>query len=376
MRTNLFIAIVIAAIFAACQPKETKTLSGLDPNNYVSEVDGKQTQLIVLKNKQGMEVCITNYGARVVSLMAPDRNGKMEDVVTGFASVDEYVSQNQNFGSTVGRYIGRIAGPSFVIDSIEYKLQGYGKSKQISHGGKPGFANRVWNIEKIAEDSVLLSYLSPDGENGFPGNLQVYLTYFLRDDNALDIHYEATTDAPTVLNLSHHSFFNISANFHQTVENQMMWIDGDFITPYDENKKVAGGYAAVEGTPFDFRTPQIISERIDEENAQIKITGGYDHTWAVNTKGDDSRPAAWIYDKESGRKMEIYTTEPGVHVYAANGLKGNLMGKDSTFYAKRTSICFETMHFQNSPNVPEYPTTVLRPGECFNSRTVYKFVIE
>ena len=213
MRTNLFIAIVIAAIFAACQPKETKTLSGLDPKNYVSDVDGKQTQLIVLKNKQGMEVCITNYGARVVSLMAPDRNGKMEDVVTGFASVDEYVSQNQNFGSTVGRYIGRIAGPSFVIDSIEYKLQGYGKSKQISHGGKPGFANRVWNIEKIAEDSVLLSYLSPDGENGFPGNLQVYLTYYLRDDNALDIHYEATTDAPTVLNLSHHSFFNISADF-------------------------------------------------------------------------------------------------------------------------------------------------------------------
>lgn len=366
----------MAALLAACQPKETLTLSGLDKKNFVSEVDGQSTELVVLKNKQGMEACITNYGARLVSLMVPDRSGKMEDVVTGFPTIGEYVSQNQNFGSTVGRYIGRISGPSFVIDSVEYQLQGYGKAKHISHGGKPGFANRVWTVEKVAGDRVLLSYLSPDGESGFPGNLQVYLTYKLTDDNALDLHYEATTDAPTVLNLSHHSFFNVSGNFHQTVDDQLMWIDGDSITPYNEKKNVVGGYAKVEGTPFDFRTPHMVGERMDEENDQLKVTRGYDHAWVLNTYGDDTRPAAWIYDKESGRKMEVYTTEPGVQIYAGNGLKGNLVGKDSIAYEKRSAICFETMHFANSPNVPEYPSTVLRPGECFNSHTVYKFIVE
>ena len=376
MKTKSIIVIALAAILAACQPKDTWTLSGLDQTNSISEVEGQPTELVVLKNKQGMEACITNYGGRLVSLMVPDRQGKLADVVTGFPTIGEYVSQNQNFGSTVGRYIGRISGPSFVIDSVEYQLQGYGKAAHISHGGKPGFANRVWNIEKVTDNMVLLSYLSPDGESGFPGNLQVYLTYSLTDDNALDLRYEATTDAPTVLNLSHHSFFNVSGNFHQTVDNQTMWIDGDCITPYNEKKNVVGGYMPVEGTPFDFRTPHAVGERLQEENDQLKVTRGYDHTWVLNTHGDDTRPAVWIYDQESGRKMEVYTTEPGVQVYAGNGLRGNLIGKDSIAYEKRTAICFETMHFQNSPNIPEYPSTVLRPGECFVSHTAYKFTVE
>ena len=366
----------LVAILCSCQPKDTQIVSGINKADFVTELDGLTTELVVLKNKQGMEACITNYGARLVSLMVPDRNGKLEDVVTGFPTINEYISQNQNFGSTVGRYIGRISGPSFVIDSVEYKLQGYGKSAHISHGGKPGFANRVWTIEKVTDDAVLLSYLSPDGESGFPGNLQVYLTYRLTEDNALDLQFEATTDAPTVLNLSHHSFFNVSGNFNQTVDNQTMWIDADHIIPFDAKKNVVGGYADVEGTPFDFRNPYLVGERLDEDNDQLKVTGGYDHTWVLNTNGDDSRPAAWIYDGESGRKMEVYTTEPGVQVYAGNGLKGNLVGKDSIAYQKRSAICFETMHFANSPNVPEYPTTVLRPDQCYVSHTVYKFSVE
>ena len=366
----------IVAVLCSCQPQNTSIVSGLNKADFVTELDGLSTELIVLKNKQGMEACITNYGARLVSLMVPDRNGKLEDVVTGFPTINEYVSQNQNFGSTVGRYIGRISGPSFVIDSVEYKLQGYGKATHISHGGKPGFANRVWTVEKVMDDAVLLSYLSPDGESGFPGNLQVYLTYRLTEDNSLDLQFEASTDAPTVLNLSHHSFFNVSGNFHQTIDNQTMWIDADRIIPYDAKKNVVGGYADVEGTPFDFRKPYHVGERLDEENDQLKVTGGYDHTWVLNANGNDSRLAAWIYDAESGRKMEVYTTEPGVQVYAGNGLKGNLVGKDSIAYQKRTAICFETMHFANSPNNPEYPTTVLRPGQCFVSHTVYKFSVE
>lgn len=376
MRIKASILLAIVLLFSACQPKDGLTLSGLNKKNFQTEVDGKSTVLVVITNKQGLEACITNYGARLVSLMVPDKRGNWEDVVTGFPTIDEYLSQNQNFGSTVGRYIGRILGPSFTIDSVEYQLQGYGKSTHISHGGKPGFAGRMWNIEKVEKDAVTLSYLSPDGENGFPGNLQVYLTYRLTDDNALDLTYTATTDKPTVLNLSHHSFFNISGNFNQTVENQMMWIDAERMTPYDEKKCVTGEYMDIEGTPFDFRLPQAVGARIDEENDQLKVTRGYDHAWVLNTQGDDQCVAAWIYDAESGRKMEIYTSEPGVHVYSGNGLKGNMVGKDSIAYASRTAICFETMHYQNSPNIPHFPSTLLRPGETYHSHTAYRFVIE
>lgn len=368
--------IVMSLMLVTCRPKEELTLSGLNKNNFQMEVEGKTTDLVVITNVHGLEACITNYGARLVSLMVPDKKGKVEDVVTGFPTIRDYVKQNQNFGATVGRYIGRILGPSFTLDSVEYKLQGYGKDTHISHGGKPGFAGRVWNIEKVEKDAVTLSYLSPDGENGFPGNLQMYLTYRLTEDNALDLTYTATTDQPTVLNPSHHSFFNISGDFTQTVEGQTMWIDAETITAYDMKKCVTGEYMEVEGTPFDFRMPKLVGANIDEDNDQLKVTRGYDHGWALNTQGDDTCIAAWIYDAESGRKMEIYTTEPGIHVYAGNGLKGNLVGKDSIAYASRTAICFETMHFQNSPNIPHFPTTLLRPGETFRSHTAYRFIID
>lgn len=376
MKAKFFLMIGWVMMLCACQPQKELTLSGLDKKNFQMEVDGKPTDLVVITNANGLEACVTNYGARLVSLMVPDKNGVMEDVVTGFPTIAEYVNQNQNFGATVGRYIGRILGPSFTIDSVEYKLQGYGKATHISHGGKPGFAGRVWTIEQVEKDAVTLSYLSPDGENGFPGNLQVYLTYRLTADNALDLTYTATTDRPTVLNPSHHSFFNISGDFNKTVEDQLMWIDAEMITAYDAKKCVTGEYMEVSSTPFDFRAPTPVGAHIDDENDQLKVTRGYDHGWVLNTQGDDSCVAAWIYDEESGRKMEIYTTEPSVHVYSGNGLKGNLVGKDSVAYASRTSICFETMHYQNSPNIAHFPSTVLRPGETFKSRTAYRFVIE
>lgn len=352
------------------------TASGLHRKDFQAEVNGQRTDLYTLANIHGMEVCITNYGARVVSILAPDRNGKMEDVVCGFPTIDDYTRQRQNFGATVGRYIGRILNARFTLDGVEHRLiPNNGKSGHISHGGNPGFADRVWKVEQAGPSAVTLSYLSPDGENGFPGNLKVTLTYQLTDDNALDLTYEAVTDAPTVLNLSHHSFFNISGNFMQRVENQQLWMNADRFTPYDDKKCVTGEYLSVADTPMDFRVPYAIGERIEEDYAQLKVVNGYDHTWELNTKGDDSRPAAWVYDKASGRKMEIFTTEPGMQIYTGNGLRGNMTGKEGMAYPFRSAVCFETMHFQDSPNRPQFPTTVLRPGEVFRSHTAYRFSV-
>lgn len=364
-------------MFVACSSGlygQDITASGLNRKDFQAEVNGQRTDLYTLANIHGMEVCITNYGARVVSLLAPDRNGRMEDVVCGFPAIDDYTRQRQNFGATVGRYIGRILNARFTLDEVEYRLiPNNGKSGHISHGGNPGFADRVWKVEHADASAVALSYLSPDGENGFPGNLKVTLTYRLTDDNALDLTYEAVTDAPTVLNLSHHSFFNISGNFLQRVESQQLWVDADRFTPYDDKKCVTGEYLSVADTPMDFRVPYAIGERIGEDDAQLKVVNGYDHTWELNTKGDDSRPAAWVYDEASGRKMEIFTTEPGMQIYTGNGLRGNMTGKEGVAYPFRSAVCFETMHFQDSPNRPQFPSTALRPGEVFRSHTVYRF---
>lgn len=364
-------------MFVACSSGlygQDITASGLNRKDFQAEVNGQRTDLYTLANTHGMEVCITSYGARVVSLLAPDRNGKMEDVVCGFPTIDGYTGQRQNFGATVGRYIGRILNARFTLDGVEYRLiPNNGKSGHISHGGNPGFADRVWKVEHADASAVALSYLSPDGENGFPGNLKVTLTYRLTDDNALDLTYEAVTDAPTVLNLSHHSFFNISGNFLQRVESQQLWVDADRFTPYDDKKCVTGEYLSVADTPMDFRVPYAIGERIGEDDAQLKVVNGYDHTWELNTKGDDSRPAAWVYDEASGRKMEIFTTEPGMQIYTGNGLRGNMTGKEGVAYPFRSAVCFETMHFQDSPNRPQFPSTALRPGEVFRSHTVYRF---
>ena len=326
-------------VLSSCHTGKQITASGLQRKDFQTEVNGQHTDLFTLSNKQGMEVCITNYGARVVSILVPDRNGKREDVVCGFSTITEYMEQRQNFGSTVGRYIGRILNARFTLDGVEYKLvPNNGKSGHISHGGNPGFADRIWKVEQADTHRVCLSYLSPDGENGFPGNLKVTLVYSLgEDDNALDLTYEATTDAPTVLNLSHHSFFNISGNFTKSVEDQQLWVDADRFTPYDDKKCVTGEYLPVAGTPLDFRMPHAIGECIDADHPQLKVVNGYDHTWELNTKGDDTRPAAWVYDPASGRKMEIFTTEPGMQIYTGNGLKGKMTGKGAPHGATRTS---------------------------------------
>lgn len=370
------IGIGLAALMISCSSNRFTTSSGLDRKDFRQKVEGKKTNLYRIANKNGMEACITNYGARIVSLMVPDKNGRLQDVVCGFPTIGEYTSQSQNYGAIVGRYIGRILGARYTLDGTEYQLQANHSLGHTAHGGNPNFGARMWKVKHTTPSSITLNYVSPDGENGFPGNLDITLTYTITDDNALDLQFEAVTDKPTVLNLCNHSFFNISGNLNKSVEDQIMWVDGDYFTPYDKNKCVTGEMWPVESTPLNFKTPHSIGEHINDNYGQLKVTNGYDHAWVLNHPGDDSKPAMWVYDKESGRKMEVYTTEPGIHIYTGNGLKGKVKGKDGIYYPFRAAVCFETCHFQDSPNNPQFPSTALHPGETFKSHTMFKFIIE
>lgn len=371
-RKSSLLIVLFLICCMACRQEGSPTMSGLKVIDFETETDGMLTTLYTLKNNRGMEVCVTNYGARVVSVMVSDRNGKMDDVVNGFATIKEYMEVKQNFGATIGRYIGRILNATFTLDSVAYHLTP-NTGVHAAHGGDPGFAAKIWQGEQLDESAVRLSYLSVDGENGFPGNLYVHVTYRLTEKNELDITYEAQTDKPTVVNLSHHSFFNISGDLGATIEDEVLYVNADYYTPYDSTKCVTGALDAVQGTPFDFTIPQRIGNRIDEDVLQLNVTGGYDHCWVLNTGGNIEELAASVYDEASGRVLEVYTTEPGLHIYTANGLKGAIVGKQGIAYPKRNSVCLETMHFQDSPNKPDFPSTVLRPDEKYHSRTIYRF---
>lgn len=369
---NILWGALVLLLCISCKKEKEMTLSGLNIRDFQTEVDGQLTNLFVLKNENGMEVCITNYGARVVSLMVPDRNGKLEDVVCGFPTIADYLAGKQNFGATVGRYIGRILNATFTLDSTTYHLAP-NTGVHCAHGGDPGFASKIWQAEQLDEQALKLSLLSPDGENGFPGQLDVHVIFMLTNDNALDIRYEAVTDQPTVINLSHHSFFNISGDFDTTVEDQLLYVNADAYTPIDSLKCVTGEILSVAGTPFDFTTPRLIGECMDENRMQLTTTKGYDHNWVLNTGGDATQLAARLTDLKSGRTLEVYTNEPGLQIYTANGLRGAVIGKGGVAYQKHTSICLETQHYADSPNKPQFPSTVLRPGEKYESHCVYRF---
>lgn len=375
MNCKSLVWVILALLLCtSCKKEKEMTLSGLNIRDFQTEIDGQLTNLFVLTNKNGMEVCITNYGGRVVSLMVPDRDGKLEDIVCGYPTIADYLAKKQNFGATVGRYIGRILNATFTLDSITYQLTP-NSGIHCAHGGDPGFASRIWQAEQLDKQALKLSLLSPDGDNGFPGQLDVHVIYQLTDDNELDIRYEAETDKPTVINLSHHSFFNISGDFNTTVEDQLLYVNADSYTPYDSLKCITGEILPVAGTPFDFTTPHLIGERIDDDLMQLTAMKGYDHNWVLNTRGDDTQLAARLTDSKSGRTMEVYTNEPGLQVYTGNGLRGAMTGKKGIAYQKRSSICLETQHFADSPNKPQFPSTVLRPGEKYESHCVYRFGI-
>ncbi len=374
-----FIIILSLLMFVACansnQQEELATLSGLKKSDFETEIDGKQTHLFVLENAAGMEVCVSNYGGRIVSVMVPDKNGTMQDVVLGFSSIDDYVNIPNNFGATIGRYGNRIAHGKIDVDGVEYNLPQNNFGHTL-HGGDNGFDTKVFDAVQTNNQTVELSYLSEDGEAGFPGNLTTKVTIALTDDNAIDIQYEATTDKKTVVNLTNHSYFNLSGNPENTILAHELMIDADAFTPIDTTFMTTGEILEVADTDMDFRTPTLVGQRIDNyEYEQLKNADGYDHNWVLNNPGDISKPAATVYYEGTGIVLDVYTTEPGMQVYTGNFLDGSATGRKGIDYERRTAICLETQKYPDSPHKPDWPSTYLSPGETYTSRCIYKLSV-
>lgn len=375
-------ALVVMAAASCTGKKDAQavTASGLDPQNFVAVVDGDTTGLFTLKNANGMEVNITNYGGRIVSLMVPNRSGELTDVVLGFDSVQAYFPENNktDFGASIGRYANRINQGKFVIDADTFQLP-QNNFGHCLHGGTDmgtlGWQYRVYQAEQPNDSTLILTLEDADGNNGFPGTVNAKVTFTLSSDNALTLDYEATTDKPTIINLTNHSYFNLSGDATKPITGETLWIDSDCFTPVDSTFMTTGSIDTVAGTPFDFREAKTIGTDITADNEQIKNGNGYDHNWVLNTAGDASRPAIRLSDADSGIVMEVLTNEPGVQVYTGNFLDGTVTGKKGIVYDQRAAICLETQHYPDSPNKPQWPSVVLRPGETYNSHCVYKFSV-
>jgi aldose 1-epimerase len=340
------------------------------------QVDGKEIDIYTLTNEKGAQAKIINFGARVVSLTMPDRNGNFADIVTGFDSLKNYVNDNSFFGAIVGRYGNRIAKGKFSIDDKEYQVT-VNDGPNSLHGGKIGFFKAVWDAKQInsnAGPAVKLSLVSPDGDEGYPGTVNVSVTYTLTNDNELKLDYEGTTDKPTVLNPTHHSYFNLSGDFNKTILDEELVIDADSFTPVDNTLIPTGEIATVENTPMDFRKPVAIGARINDDYQQLKYGRGYDHNWVLNNyKPGVVRKVASVYDSTSGRFMEVLTDQPGLQFYSGNFLNGMVKGKGGVAYIHRSALCLEAQHYPDSPNEPDFPSTTLRPGELYKQTTIYKF---
>lgn len=356
--------------------ENNNTLSGLNEGDFVGRVGGRDTSLCVLANSLGAEMAITNYGAKIVSLMVPDRQGKLTDVVTGHPSLAEYEhSEEPYFGSICGRYANRIANGQFTLDGVTYHLP-INNGPNCLHGGIQGFNARVWDLEKVNSHKARLRYTAADGEEGFPGEFSVEVTYELSDHNEVIISYKAKTTKPTVFNLTNHSYFNLSGVGDPSILDHVVTINADYYLPTDDTAIPFGAPEKVEGTPMDFRTPHTIGERIEEPNTQLKYGRGYDHTFILNKTDGELSFCARCTSPKSGITMECHTTQPGVQLYTGNWMTGNFAGKNGKHYPMRAALCFETQHFPDSPNKPDYPSTVLRPGEEFKSKTIYRFTAE
>lgn len=346
----------------------------LNPSDFEKTVGGMITQLFFLENKNGLETAITNYGGRVVTLVVPDRNGNMADIVSGFSSIDDYLkAKDLYFGATIGRYGNRIAEGKFSINNETFQLA-TNNGKNHLHGGIKGFNAVVWDAKQLDDKTLELSYFSKEGEEGYPGNLNAKVIYTLTDENELRIEYEAITDKTTVINLTHHSFFNLNGEGNGTINDHLLMINAGHYTPVDEGLIPTGEIAPVEGTPFDFRTAKPIKCDLNVASMQLEYGKGYDHNFVLNKSEAGSLSlAATVSEPLSGRVMEVWTTEPGLQFYGGNFLKGLDPGKSGKPYGYRSAFCLETQHFPDSPNKPQFPNTVLNPNERYRSVGVYKF---
>ncbi len=373
---KLTLVLLVVLALVSCNQKKSKP-TAIKPEAFHKLVDGKQVSLYTLKNKNGLEMTVTNYGGRVVSLMVPDKSGKMEDIVLGYESIDGYLNADeQYFGASIGRYGNRIAKGAFTLDSVKYKLA-INNTPNSLHGGVKGFSAKVWDAVQKSENEVELKLISPDMEEGYPGELKVTVNYRLTDANEFTINYRAETNKPTVLNLTNHSYFNLHGAGNGDILDQEVFLNADKYTPVDSTLIPTGKIESVIGTPFDFTTPATVGSRINEKNEQLVFGLGYDHNFVLNkTDGKVVTLAASVYDPKSGRFMEVFTNEPGIQFYCGNFLKGKEIGKQNKPYNFRSAICLETQHFPNSPNFSEFPTVVLRPGEVYNSTCIYKFSVK
>jgi len=378
------------AMLSACASGEEKalTVSGLDPVKFDTIINDKQVKLYTLKNANGMEVCITNYGARVVSLVVNDKDGKPTDVVLGFDNIAQYadtLNSPSDYGSSVGRYANRINMGKFTLDGVEYQLRQNdkhegGRDHCLHGGGATGWMNHVYEVIE-ANDSILkMEINAPDGENGFPGNVKAITTYKVTADNVLDMTWEATTDKPTIINQTNHNYYNLNGDFENAAYDQILYVNADNFTESDASYMPTGKILPVEGTPMDFRNPHAVGDSIKSAYVQIQNAHGYDHNWCLNTNGDDTKVCASLYSPKTGIFMEMYTNEPGVQVYSGNfqgvGADKDIVRKLGKKYPQHVSICLESQKYPDSPNHPEWASPVVTPEKPYYSHAAYKFSIK
>lgn len=381
---------LMTAMLSSCgsAPTSTLTQSGLNPAAFDSTIYGKDTKLIVLKNEKGMEVCLTNYGGRVVSLCVPDKNGKPTDVVLGYDNIRQYadtIHSPSDYGSTVGRYANRIKDAKLSLAGSLYSLKANDNGNCLHGGGNTGWLNLVYDVTEQNDSSVTFVMNAPDDENGFPGNITATATYTVTSNNTLDIVFKATTDKETVINMTNHSYFNLNGDPSKEGFNQVMYINADKFTPSDSLYIPTGEIKNVEGTPMDFRVPTEIGKKADYTYDQIKNATGYDHNWCLNTykngKGDDKTVAASLYSPKTGILLEVYTNEPGIQVYTGNFQGTGIACKHGIKYPKHVSVCFESQKYPDSPtkiskHVAGWTDATLKPGEEYYSHLAYKFSIK
>ncbi len=361
----LVCAMVLSSLAATGQAKGTKVQA-----HPFGTADGKQVSYYTLKNKNGVEAKLTNYGATLISLKVPDRTGQFADVVLGYDDASGYEQGKSYFGATVGRYANRIAHGKFTLNGKTYTLAKNNGDNSL-HGGNKGFNKVIWETKGVSGNHIQFRYLSKDGEEGYPGNLTAKVTYTLTDANELKIDYDITTDADTVQNLTNHSYFNLAGD--GDILGHELMLNADYFTSVNAELIPTGAFRSVEGTPFDFRKPIAIGARINEKDEQLVFGKGYDHNWVLNGKLTSTHKAARVYEPKTGRVMEVITTEPGIQFYSGNFLDGTEHGKGGKAYQHRTGFCLETQHFPDSPNQPTFPSTVLKAGKHYRSSTTYKF---
>ena len=354
--------------------KADKTPTDIDVQNFGKTPEGEQVRLYSLTNANGLKAQVMTYGAIVTSLEVPDRKGQMDDIVLGYDNLQDYIKETPYFGAIVGRYGNRIAKGKFTLDGVTYTLATNNNGNHL-HGGVKGFDKVVWEDQPVWRPDgvgVKLSYLSRDGEEGYPGNLKATVTYILTNDDELRIEYEATTDKATPVNLTHHGYFNFTGAERDILGHELM-LNADRFTPVDAGLIPTGELRPVAGTPMDFTRATAIGARIENDYEQLQFGGGYDHNWVLNKEGKDMTLAAVVYEPTSGRVMKVYTTEPGIQFYAGNFLDGTLTGKEGKVYKHRYGFCLETQHYPDSPNKPDFPSTILHPGQKYETTTIYRF---